>query len=359
MLPHGGAPGGHAADDEHREVQREAEHGQRDAHAAEALARAGRPAGDPATGRCRRRRAGAAVPPDARRPTAAGTRACDRLAGGAAQQAVLDRVQQHREDVDRERRVEQHVAEVAEGGVDAHQEPPSRDRGSSTRSSARGRVELLAVAGLVGASESTDLHDSTTVRRRRRAVVGRAGEARTQNRRRLTVSDSVIPTSSATAAREHRLLRRVVRDLQVDPLLDGVEAHLGAVVERDRAARASCSRGRPAPAGPGRPSTGRCRRSTGPCRSRGRGRRGRRRRPPRGSSARGRSRSRGRRRSRSGANRPVIAIWVRRRCASSVTPGRSNFVAPWERNVVWSTGSHCVDSVRCSPPGKVTVNCGA
>ena len=60
-----------------------------------------------------------------------------------------------------------------------------------------------------------------------------------------------------------------------------------------------------------------------------------------------------------GANNPVIASWVARRCASVVTPGRSNFVAPWDRNVVWSTGSHWMAWVRCEPSGKVTVNCGA
>jgi hypothetical protein len=33
-------------------------------------------------------------------------------------------VQQHREDVDRECRVEEHVAEVAQRGVDVHRGPP-------------------------------------------------------------------------------------------------------------------------------------------------------------------------------------------------------------------------------------------
>ena len=54
-----------------------------------------------------------------------------------------------------------------------------------------------------------------------------------------------------------------------------------------------------------------------------------------------------------------MASWLVRRCSSSVTPGGSNFVAPSDRRVVWSTGRHWTSPVRCCPSGKVTVNRGA
>jgi hypothetical protein len=52
-----------------------------------------------------------------------------------------------------------------------------------------------------------------------------------------------------------------------------------------------------------------------------------------------------------GANRPVTASWLVRRCSSSVTPGRANFVAPSDNSVVWSTGRHWTSPVRCWPSG--------